>query len=444
MKRAYFILAILVASLSGCETYQPMQVADRVTLRSAAHLEVDAKPVLSTHRFDPSDGLDMTEVAMLAVANNPALRLARDDAGIARAQAYSAGLLPDPQLSVGNDFPQQSVPGTVKAYNVGLGYDINSLLTHALISSASGMENRKTDLNLLWQEWQVIAQARLLFSRVMSQEILLHWLTENQSLLKDRYEKARGAEKDGLVASDAVNIALAAWQDAARQVNDLQRLQLQTWNDLDALLGLQPGIRLRLAAGEAVVFPDDAEVEQALARLADRRPDLLALKAGFAAQDARYRAAILGQFPPLNLAFTRSRDNVGINMYGFALTLALPILNGNRGNIRIEQATRQRMRDEYQNRLNADYAEVRQLIADGSLIGAQLQTSEAGLHELEETAPGAVSAFSSGDLDGAAFAAIVSSRIAKRIEVARLQQSLLEGKIALLTLLGAGAEGMHP
>ncbi len=49
-------------------------------------------PELAAHRFDPSDGLDIDEVAMLAVANNPDLKLSRDDLGIARAQAYSAGL----------------------------------------------------------------------------------------------------------------------------------------------------------------------------------------------------------------------------------------------------------------------------------------------------------------------------------------------------------------
>jgi len=32
---------------------------------------------LATHRFDPSDGLDLTEVAMLAVVNSPELRLNR-------------------------------------------------------------------------------------------------------------------------------------------------------------------------------------------------------------------------------------------------------------------------------------------------------------------------------------------------------------------------------
>ncbi len=434
MKRVHW--AIFLLALSGCETYQPMHLEDRVTLKTV-HLEVDEKHALRVHRFDPSDGLDMTEVAMLAVANNPALMLARDDAGIAHAQAYSSGLLPDPQLNFGNDFPMQSIPGTVKAYNVGLGYDISRFVSKSAISSAAKLENRKTDLNLLWQEWQVIAQARLLFSRIVDQEEMLHWLTMNRNLLEDRYRKA--SSEKGLVAGDVVNSALAAWQDAARQESELERLQAKTRADLNALLGLQPDAKLRLVRDKNVDAPDEAGIEQALAHLAERRPDLQALKAGFAAQDARYRAALLAQFPPLNLAFTRSRDNVGINMYGYSLALGLPLLNGNRGNIRIEQATRQKMRDEYQARLNAAYVEVKQLMVDSRLMLAQLKASEAGLRVLDDASAGAAQAFASGDLDGTGFAVLESSRIAKHVEVARLQQSLMENRIALLTLLGSDA-----
>ena len=48
---------------------------------------------------------------MLAVANNPDLRVARDDAGVARAQAFAAGLLPDPQISLSADHPAGNVAG---------------------------------------------------------------------------------------------------------------------------------------------------------------------------------------------------------------------------------------------------------------------------------------------------------------------------------------------
>jgi outer membrane protein TolC len=41
----------------------------------------------------------MDEVAMIAVINNPDLKAARDQVGVAEAQAFTAGLLPNPTFS---------------------------------------------------------------------------------------------------------------------------------------------------------------------------------------------------------------------------------------------------------------------------------------------------------------------------------------------------------
>ena len=62
-------------------------------------------PELAVHPFNPDDGLDMTEVAILAVINNPDLKVARDERGLARAQLMAAGILPNPQLTAGLDSP---------------------------------------------------------------------------------------------------------------------------------------------------------------------------------------------------------------------------------------------------------------------------------------------------------------------------------------------------
>ncbi len=441
MKLKVLFLFLLIADVAGCSVYRPLQLGDKANLAtSVSHLTVDTKKLpfqfLAAHKFDPSDGLDMTEVAMLAVANNPNLKLARDDAKIGHAQAFAARLLPDPQLNLSRDYPRQSTPGTTSAFNAGLGYDLGSLVTHAAGSSAARFDSRKTDLNLLWQEWQVIAQARLLFSRALTQENLLVWLTDNRNLLAHRYANAKSALDEGDLTSDVLNSTLSAWQDASRQVNDLERQQLQTRDDLNALLGLAPGTELKLVANEVPGTPDKKEVEQALADLPERRPDLLALKAGYAAQDARYRQAILAQFPPFNLAINAARDTAGLYTNGFALSLALPLLNGNRGNIRIEQASRRRLHDDYQIRLDTADAEVKRLMADSRLIAAQLQTAEAGLHTFDVTAANAAQAYADGELDGSSYATFQSSRIAKHVEVTTQQQALLENRIALLTLLG--------
>ena len=235
---------------------------------------------------------------------------------------------------------------------------------------------------------------------------------------------------------DAADSALVAWQDADRQRNDLQRQQSKTQHDLDALLGLAPNVELKLVDSVALRTLSDVAVEQAANALAQRRPDLLALKAGYAAQDARYREAILAQFPAFNLGLTRAQDTGGLVTHGFTLALTLPLLNGNRGNIRIEEATRQRLHYEYEVRLNAARADVIRLLADRRLLSKQLDTLQQHLPDLDKAADRARAALASGALDAAGYVSFESVRIAKHVEAANLRQALLENRIALLTLVG--------
>ncbi|MEO8837986.1 MAG: hypothetical protein ABI351_04680, partial [Herbaspirillum sp.] len=105
-----FIVTGILFGFTGCASYILKPLPERVDLpRSAASIVIDSANLpfhhLSSHVFNPADGLDMDEVAMLAVANNPQLKQARDALGIARAQSFAAGLLPDPQLGLTSDHP---------------------------------------------------------------------------------------------------------------------------------------------------------------------------------------------------------------------------------------------------------------------------------------------------------------------------------------------------
>src|SRR4051812_7767772 len=97
-RRALILFATAVAS---CATYHEQPLGGVSTLpERIPDLSIDSRqmpmPELAAHCFDPTDGLDITEVAMLAVVNNPDLKVARAATGVAHAQAFAAGLLPDP------------------------------------------------------------------------------------------------------------------------------------------------------------------------------------------------------------------------------------------------------------------------------------------------------------------------------------------------------------
>ncbi len=445
LKSSLCTLAVAAASAAGCASYQPSTLPDTDGLvRDASRLVVDTAsmpgPSLRTHRFDPSDGLDMTEVAMLAVANSPDLKALRAAAGVTRAQAFSAGLLPDPQLALSSDRVLGSTPGTVLAYSAGLAIDVAALLARSSIRAAGDADARKTDLDLLWQEWQTVAQARMLF-------VKLDAIARSQALLAARRADASARLDDvmravdrGLVTSDGTTPLLAAFEDAERQWRDLERQRNQSHHELNALLGLAPELALTLVGSSDVETMDVVEVRAALAVAGKRRPDLLALQAGFEAQDDRYRGALRSQFPAITVGPTRARDTGSVETIGLSLGIALPLFNRNRGNIAIESATRDMLRLAYQQRLDATAGESSRLLDEQAILRRQLADIDDSMTALETAAERARQAFQARNIDALTLTNIESALLARRLERVNAGEALQEQAIALQALVGARVE----
>lgn len=438
----YVSIILIAVTIGGCAAYRKEPLSLKAAWPKAmSRLEVDPSkmplPELASHKFDPADGLDMTEVAMIAVADNPDLKLARDDVGIARAQAFAAGLLPDPQISFSPQFPQNGIPGeNVTAFDLGLNYNFSAIVTRSLRTAAAKSDLGKTDLALLWQEWQVIGQSRLLFARIRSRHDLLDILEENRSVAAMRLDRERTALGERDVPLNAVALDENALQTIDRQINETMRLLEKDRYALNALLGLAPNTRLDLVGKAEIPGLDKKEIDYRLARLASIRPDLMALQAGYKAQDFRLRQAILSQFPAINVGLVRARDNTGINYDGISVTLSLPIFNRNRGNIAIAEATRRRMHDEFQNRLNAAFGTVEQILADRDLLEKQLSRLNKDLATLSLLSSRSASALKSGDMDLASYSSLKDAELSKKTERNAVEESIVEERIALLTLLG--------
>jgi len=435
------LIVALAASIGGCASYHPKPLPPGPDVVSdLAHIMVDPRslplPELREHRFDARDGLDISETAMLAVVNNPELRAARTKAGVAHAQAFAAGLLPDPQLSASRDVPQGGDPTLVSAYNVGLAYDLNALVTHGAAREAATAVARQTDLELLWQEWQVVAQARTLFVRVTVAQRLLVLLQKQQELFRIRYERTNRALEKGDLTADHAAAYLAALQDVDRQVNDLERQLNDDDHRLHALLGLAPTVSLDLVGEPALPPLDDTRIQQTLPKLPRRRPDLLALQAGYRAQEQHVRQAILAQFPAFNLALTRARDTSNIHTQGLAITLTLPLLNGNRGEIAVERATRAQLYTEYQARLDAADSDVHRLVANQKLLEAQRAEVMRNLTELRRVSTAAERAYREGLMDTLQYVNLATALINAQTEALRLDELMREQRIGLQTLLG--------
>lgn len=434
--------ASVVLGLAGCASYQSKPLPSQPSMLDAVpHVTIDTRklplPELRTHAFDPSHGLDMTDVAILAVLNDPDLKLARDDAHVARAQAFAAGLLPDPLLSSEVDRPGPKVPGSdTNAFNFGLSFDIGALIYTPIKRRAAEAAARQTDLNLLWQEWQVVAQARVLFAQIVSNSRLLEVLEESRDLLKSRYDHTQAALAKGLTTADVAISDLSALAAVQEQIHTTESDLNSGRAQLAALLNLEPTVKLALVGPTQLPPLDDAKVHALLPDLPKRRPDLLALKAGYESQDETYRLAILQQFPDITIGLNRQRDTSRVYSTGTLVNFSIPMFDRNRGNIAVALATRQRLYDDFESRLNAAFRNVEVILQNEPLLQRQLEESNAALATLKEGAVHAEAAFKAGNLDELGYVNLQSGLLAKRVEIIRLRESILEQEIALQTMVG--------
>ncbi len=431
---------VALVLLSACSSYRPLPLGDQAPLAtSLQELSIDASAFDSApaggYQVEPADGLDLTEIGILAVLNNPDLKAQRAAWQLAGAQAFAAGLLPDPQLAVGLDRPTGNKAGLVNPWLVDVAYDIVPLITRQARVDAASKGQEKVYLELLWREWQVIQQARSLAVRLYFETEQLALLQNIRSLYLDRYQRSSRALQDGNVTLDVNGTDLTALLDVLSQIRQLEQTNSQTIHSLNYLLGLDPGVSVSLTDLSAPERLDAGLVKAGLAGLAEVRPDLLALQAGYASQESNVRAAILAQFPSIGIGVNNARDTDNIHSVGLSISLSLPLFSGNRGNIAIERATRHQLHEEYSARLASAVTDVDLLLSLQAILQQQQSELETYLPRLEVIVGSAREAYARGDIDALTFLNLESTWVNKRLEQINLNQLLWESRIALETLL---------
>lgn len=439
------LLALITLSLlSGCATYQPQPLPEQSPLEKdlpllVAKVNRSIKAKTSTYRVNLADGLDLTEVAIVAVLGNPDLRVRRAQLKVAGAQAFAAGLLPDPQLSTNIDHP--ATAGFVSAGGLGLGYDIIPLITRqARISAKQGMQT-KIHLELLWQEWQVIQQARSLAVRLHLEKQRLVLLRRMRDLYQQRYQHSKQGLINGNVTLEVNGTDLTALVDSFSQISQLEQQHNRTRHEFNHLLGLQPDAVVSLAKLPAETSISQRTIQAQLRKLPTIRPDLLALKAGYHAQEERVRAAILAQFPSFSIGISRARDTSNVYTSGFNIGLNLPLFSANRGAIAIERATRTQLAQEYQARIAQTQTDVSRLLKLQTIIEKQRHNLQIYLPRLKDLVKRARQAYRQSDIDALTFLNMESTWVNKRLEQITLQQTQWQNRIALETLLALPEAG---
>ncbi|MDX8407735.1 MAG: TolC family protein, partial [Mariprofundaceae bacterium] len=315
-----------VILLASCATYHPQALDTSARLSASLQdlqLDMDASkyPELpekwQIKKVAPDDGLNEVETIVLAVLNSPQLKASRTRLEESRAALYAAGLLSDPQFSTSLDFPK-SKAGLDTGESFALGIDLQQILTRgARRDVATGMA-KATYLNVLWREWQIIQQARMLWRRALIQR-------QQQTILQDQFEQAKAtwqgqhdALSQGNTTVDQEGLSLAPAMDAQAAFIESKRQINATLHDLNLLLGVDPTVKLVLTEPEEgvatlIATPLAPEhLQPMLASIGDRRPDLLALQAGYKSQESKVREQILSQFPSFSIGANSLRDTSGV------------------------------------------------------------------------------------------------------------------------------------
>ncbi len=444
----------VAAALCGCAQYRPAPLADRPDLIAqlphvTIHPATPSLPGVNTQPFNPSKGLGVNEVAMLAVLNNPDLKAYRTRAGVAHAQLFAAGLFPDPSLNLAGALPTLGPPPLMTALSAALSYALKPLVTRGNSLAAARQHVRAVDLDVVWQEWQVAQQARLYFVRVWYDRRERALLQRYRALYAAAYRRSQRALRQGNTTLDVTGTDLVGLLDADTRLNTLNQKLNKVRHQLRAQLGVAPTLKLPLTDRPAdvhVPVPDDAFIRKAMALMPKRRPDLLALKAGYESQEAKLREAVLAQFPALDIGVNHGRDTSGVYTWGGDITIGLPLFNRNRGAIAVQRATRAQLRAEYQARLDSDYGMADRLRVQAHEITDQLHRVRTELPRIERIAAAGAEAFAAHNLPAATYLTLQTGALNKQIEAITLERSLDETAIALDTVLGEpiGKRQAHP
>lgn len=437
-------LCLLVLVLSGgCAIYHraPLDraaVAGALRVPALGKLQVAASeiqhPLLTPVRFTPHAGLTPDQAAILAVLINPSLRAARDRRGVAAAELFQAGILPNPVINGNVDFVTGGTitPDLVTGYGFGAGWDLQALIQLGAKRAAARANVQAITLDIAWVEWQTAEGAKLAVYRVIADEEQL----AHARKVDVRLEKNLDVVQKATAAHDLTEVDLAtasvASQDAHALVLSLEKDLADQRLAMKKAIGLPPNATVNLRDGISlpshVATPSYASLTN---NLEERRLDLLALKKGYESEEEKVRAAILAQFPKINVGFNRQSDTSNVRTLGPAVTIDLPIFDRAQGTIALERATRQKLRDEYFDRIFTARSDVATALADIHAIEQQIAAAEAALPVLQHLVDVFQLALGQGNVNAFEYYSAENNLNQKTIQILKLKQQLIETRIAL-------------
>lgn len=425
--------------LASCALYHPLPLASRPDLVSRlSSLRTGLPPLApgqAPRRIAVDRPLDIDDVGWLAVLNDPGLRSERGEMDLAQANLLQTSLLPNPSANVSW---QALLAGTdfTSAWTATLTEDVKAIITYHTRVKSAHYALGQVNADLLWRQWQVAQNARLLALDIYWGGKALALGRREMRLFDAEVKDVRAAAAAGNLALTALAPLLAAQSSAQQFLSSLELTQLQSWQQLDALLGLEPQARFAIARPALPPMPSD--IGALLARLPERRPDLVALRLGYRSADEDVRTAIIGQFPAFSLGPAWGDDTANNRTVGPTATFDVPLFDRNQGQVAQTRATRLLLHEQYQARLDQAIGAARGLAITMARLKGYVREARRSAAAADRLSRAARQAYAQGNLDQRSLADYETTALQREIEAMALERSLGEAHIAMTIELGLG------
>lgn len=426
------------ALLGGCATYHALPLPHTQNLSSRLsnlHTAVPApRAGAASRRINIAKPLSIDDIGLLAVLNDPALRSERGSLRLAQAGLVQASLLPNPS----GNFTFEALVGGLgtSGWAASLTEDVKSILTYHTRVKSARFALGQVNADLLWQEWQAAQQARVLALQLYWGGRSITLARRELGLLNREVRAVRAATEAGALDLSALAPLLAAQANAEQFLAGADLTQLQSWQDLDGLLGLTP--RVRFAIATPVLPPMPPSLKSLIAHLSDRRPDLVALRLGYRSADENVRTAIIGQFPAFALGGIWEDDNGNVRNAGPVANFDVPLFNRNQGQIATARATRLLLHEQYQSRLDRAVGAAQGLVVRIRQLVGDVRRARRAAHTAESLSRAAQKAYAEDNLNQRSLVDYETTALQRQIQADALALSLGKARVALTVDLGLG------
>ena len=372
---------VTITLLTGCQSYQsqPLDLASHAeSWRARASSDQDVRSFAkklsknSSHsgKFDPGDGLSLSEGETVALLYHPDLRLARARAGVALATAENAGLWDDPRFSLNvlrvvDNIPSPWVIATSLSFTLPVSGRLKveraraEAVSQAQLAKIAESEQKVLhDLREKWLQWSAV-QLELQETKALIAQ--LEPIVVGTSKLTEAGEMPRTESKLFQIEQEQRR------GEQARLQGELE----ESSQELRALMGLAPGAQVELLVSTSLpnAFGNGPPSES--------HPTMLRLAAEFEVAEKTLLRETRKQYPDLTLGPAYETED-GQSRIGFTSGIPLPILNSNKGGIATARAQRKLARAAYE-------TEYERIVGRLSSLDAKARGVQARQDNLEQT-----------------------------------------------------------